>query len=184
KPGYRSLGLPSADILSVSPTGEMLVAIDKHYTAGYESTATLARVSLSGGAPRPILEGVLDAAWSPDGKQLAVIRSINSRYQLEYPIGTVLYHGVGWISSPRVSPKQDMVAFLDHTLRGDDQGFVAVVDLHGKAKTLTSRLASVQGLEWSNDGKELWFAGTATSGRSLNAVDLSGKQRIILTVPG
>ena len=52
---------------------------------------TLARAPLAGGTPREVLEGVLDADWSPDGKELAVIHVVGDRYRLEYPIGQVLY---------------------------------------------------------------------------------------------
>ena len=48
---------------------------------------TLARAPLAGGAPRAVLDGVISADWSPDGRELAV--SLGSR--LEYPIGKVLY---------------------------------------------------------------------------------------------
>ena len=51
---------------------------------------TLARVPLSGGAPREILENVNDADWSPDGTNLAVSRTVGGRNRIEYPIGTVL----------------------------------------------------------------------------------------------
>ncbi len=39
------------------------------------SWGTLSRVPLSGGAPRPLLEEIADADWTPDGKDLAVIRN-------------------------------------------------------------------------------------------------------------
>ncbi len=52
----RSLGLPPGDVLSISSSGEMLVSLGRHYVSGYESTGTLARVSLGGGAPKPLLE--------------------------------------------------------------------------------------------------------------------------------
>ena len=100
----RSLGLPPADILSISSTGEMAISLGRHYTIGFESTGTLARVSLGGGTPRPILEDVEDADWSPDGKELAVARRVGGRRRLEYPIGKVLYEPPGWVSCVRVSP--------------------------------------------------------------------------------
>ena len=52
---------------------------------------TLARAPMAGGTPREVLEGVLDADWSPDGKDLAVIHNVGDRCRLEYPIGHVLY---------------------------------------------------------------------------------------------
>ena len=91
---------------------------------------TLARAPLAGGAPRPVLENVEWADWSPDGNSLAVVRNVGGRDRLEFPIGKVLYEtSGGWISYPRVSPKGDYVAFIDHPNQGDDGGAVAVVDL-------------------------------------------------------
>ena len=105
------------------------------------NVGTLARAPLAGGAPRPILENVESADWSPDGTSLAVVRNVNGRERLEYPIGKVLYEtSGGWISYPRVSPKGDDVAFIDHSNQGDDGGSVAVVDLAGKQEKIDPRL--------------------------------------------
>src|SRR5438105_15290511 len=83
---------------------------------------------------------------------LAVVRDVGGRNRLEYPVGKVLYETGGWISHPRISPKGDMVAFLDHSLQGDDSGSVAFVDLSGTKKKLSGDWYSVQGLAWSADG--------------------------------
>ena len=58
---------------------------------------------MSGGASREVLEDVQDADWLPDGSRLAVSHYANGRYQLEFPIGTVVYGTSGWISDVRVS---------------------------------------------------------------------------------
>ena len=106
----RPLGLPSADILSISSSGEMAISSGRHYTRGWSSSGTLARVALDGQAPREVLEDVQEADWSPDGHSLAVARSVSGRYRLEYPAGTVLYETSGWISHARVSPDGTRVA--------------------------------------------------------------------------
>ncbi len=62
---------------------------------------------------------------------LAVVRFGQDRNHLEYPIGKVLYETDGYISNPRVSPKGDAVAFLDHPFDGDDRGSVMIVDATG-----------------------------------------------------
>ena len=98
-PGSRPLGFGWADLLSISPTGEMAISLNRHYSVGFETSGTLARVPLEGGAPREILESVHDAGWGPDGESLAVARTIEGRNQLEYPIGNALYDTDGWISS-------------------------------------------------------------------------------------
>ena len=77
------------------------------------------------------------------------------------------------------------MAFLDHPQHRDDGGSVATVDLAGKKTTLSEGWDSIQGLSWSPKGDEIWFTATRTGGdRSLYAVDLSGKVRILARVPG
>src|ERR1700733_11837676 len=89
---YRPLDLPEGRILAISATGEMAILLGS--TANGPS-GTLARVPLSGGAPREILENVNDADWSPDGSTLAVSRTMGGRSRIEYPIGTVRYENDG-----------------------------------------------------------------------------------------
>src|SRR5205823_6329756 len=64
------LSLSSADVLSISSSGEMALLL--HRPPGIPDM--LARSSLAGGAPREILGDVVDADWTPDGKNLAIIR--------------------------------------------------------------------------------------------------------------
>src|SRR5262249_26314796 len=130
----RSLSLPTADVLSVSSTGELALSLNRHYTIGFQTVGTLARVPLAGGAPRGILESVQDADWSPDGKDLAVSHYVGGSCRLEYPIGHVIYEARAWVSDVRVSPDGRLVAFLDHPQLGDSDGTVRVVDRDGKAR--------------------------------------------------
>lgn len=112
-PESRSLGLSRAQLLAVSSSGEMAVALASNAVGTWVNVGTLARAPLVGGAPREVLENVQWADWAPDGNTLAVVRDFNGRNRLEYPTGTVLYETGGWISHPRISPKGDQVAFLD-----------------------------------------------------------------------
>jgi len=176
----RSLSLTNADILAISSTGEMAVMLNRQYQGLFTNRGTLARVPLSGGAPRELLEDVEYADWSPDGQNLAVVRYVNSRSRLEFPIGNVLYETDGWISHMRISPKGDLVAFLDHEVQWDDRGRVAVVDKSGTRKTLSEEWSREQGLAWSPGGDEIWFtAAREGEALSLQAVTLSGQQRVI-----
>jgi len=114
-----------------------------------------------------------------------VVRDVDGRNRLEYPIGKVLYVTSGWVSHPRVSPQGDSVAFLDHPIQGDDGGTVAVVDLTGNRKTLSERWGSEQGLAWSADAQEILFTATnAGVDRALYATTLSGRQRLVSAMPG
>ncbi|PYS56718.1 MAG: hypothetical protein DMF74_27870 [Acidobacteria bacterium] len=92
--------MPEGDILAISSAGELAIQL---------TNGTLARMPLAGGAPREILERVVFADWSPDGSNLAVVRRVQGRLRLEYPIGNKLYEAKFSIMFPRVSPKEDMV---------------------------------------------------------------------------
>ncbi len=183
-PESRSLDLPPAEILSISPSGEMALLLEPRFTQAWQRSGTLARAPMAGGAPRPVLEHVGDADWDPAGQNLAVAREEASRYRLEYPSGKRLYETDAWISSLRFSRDGKHVAFLDHAVNGDDRGRVAVVDLEGHFKPLTDYFSSASGLSWSPDGKEIWFtAGKTGNVRALYAVDLSGAERLVDGAP-
>ncbi|MGA7905914.1 MAG: protein kinase [Candidatus Sulfotelmatobacter sp.] len=184
-PQSRSLNLEDAALLAISSSGEMAVSVGSGPSGPYNQVGTLARVPLNGGAPRPVLENVQWADWSPDGNNLAIVRDVDGRNQLEFPIGKVLYRTSGWISHPRISRNGDRVAFLDHFLPGDDEGSVKVVDLKGNVRTLASDFQTAQGLAWSADGGEVWFTATDLGlKRSIYAVTLNGHERLITRVPG
>jgi Tol biopolymer transport system component/predicted Ser/Thr protein kinase len=184
-PQSREMDPPGADVLAISSTGEMALALKSRPSEGFLYSGTLARVPLGGGAPRELLENVEFADWSPDGSTLAIAHDVAGRKRLEFPPGKVLYESDGWIGHLRVAPKGDLVAFLDHPQHRDDGGSVAIVDLAGKKTALSSGWDSIQGLAWSAAGDEIWFTATRTGGdRSLYAVDLSGKVRILARVPG
>jgi eukaryotic-like serine/threonine-protein kinase len=184
-PQSRSLNLGGAALLAISSSGEMAVSMDSRPSGVYAQVGTLARVPLNGGSPRPVLENVQWADWSPDGNNLAIVRDVGGRNQLEFPIGKVLYQTSGWISHPRVSRKGDWVAFLDHPLPGDDAGSVKIVDLSGNVKAVAPEFQTAQGLAWSADGAEIWFtAADLGLKRAIYAVTLGGRQRLIARVPG
>ncbi|HKN16600.1 MAG TPA: protein kinase [Candidatus Sulfotelmatobacter sp.] len=183
-PQSRSLNLAGAALLAISSSGEIAVSMDSRPSGVYAQVGTLARVPLNGGSPRPVLENVQWADWSPDGNNLAIVRDVNGRNRLEFPIGKVLYETSGWISHPRVSRKGDLVAFLDHPLPGDDGGSLRVVDLSGNVKTLAKDLQTIQGLAWSADGREIWFTADRLGlKRAVYGATLGGHDRLIARVP-
>jgi Tol biopolymer transport system component/predicted Ser/Thr protein kinase len=185
-PQSQQMEPKGADVLAVSASGEMLLALSsKPRDSSFLYAGTLARVPLVGGAPREILNDVEWADWSPDGTNVAIVHEVGARKRLEFPLGTVLYEADGWIGNPRVAPDGKSVAFVDHPQAGDDGGAVAVVNLAGTKTKLSDGWDSVQGLAWSPDGNEIWFTATRTGGdRSLYATDLSGKVRLLAQVPG
>jgi eukaryotic-like serine/threonine-protein kinase len=183
--GARSLGLPDTQLLAVSSSGEMAVLQPIDDIVLLRGRGTLGQVPLSGGSPRQLAENIDWADWSSDGTALAAVRNGNGKQRLEFPLGHVLYETAGWISHPRISPKGDQVAFLDHPIYPDDKGVVSVVDLEGHKRVISAGWGSVEGLAWSADGTEIWFsAAQAGSERLIYAVDLSGRQRLIFRAPG
>ena len=185
--GVQQMEVANAMLLAVSPQAELAVLDRTSYQLGRSDElegGTLARVALGGGAPRELLPQGQDADWSPNG-QLLVVRRIGGKSRLEFPVGKVLYETVGCITTPRFSPKGDLIAFLDQPIVGDDRGSVAGVDLNGNKKTLSEFWESLRGLAWNPRGDEVWF-GAARSGvgRALYAVNLSGQERRVLGVAG
>jgi len=183
-PESRSFGIPAAEALAISRSGEIAASLNRSASGGFRRSGTLARVSVAGGAPREILEEVEWADWAPDSKDLAVVRVERGRMRLEYPIGKILYETSGWISHPRVSPSGDQVAFIEHPSLSDDGGLVAVVDRAGRKKELSRPFASTQGLAWMPDGSEVWFTAAEVSLRALYSASLSGKFRLRCRVAG
>ena len=173
-PESRSLGFSPAELLAISPMSELAVSLNSHSLRSFDLWAgTLARVPFSGGTPRPLGEQVTFADWSPDGKEMALVRETEKQDQLEYPAGHVLYSSGGRISHPRVSPTGDLVAFLD--LLDSFTGFVAVVDRSGKKRTLTETFpGGATGLAWSPKGNEIWFTAGTGIRQELRAVTLGG----------
>jgi Tol biopolymer transport system component len=154
---------------------------NRQYLGWFISRGTLARMPVDGGAARDLLEDVQEADWSPDGTKLAVVRWVNGRNQLEYPVGKMLYETAGYISHPRISPNGDLVAFMDHQAKWDNRGWVAVVDLTGKKTVLSGEWSEEEGLAWSPAGDEVWFTASKGGGAdALYAVPLSGRERLVV----
>jgi Tol biopolymer transport system component len=184
-PESRRFGLLGATLLAVSRSGELAVSLGSRVASAAIHTGMLARMSIAGGAaPREVLEGVQWADWAPDGESLAIVRDVGPVNRLEYPIGTLLYQTTGWISHPRVSPRGDRIAFLDHPVKNDDGGMVAVVDRKGNRETLSKVFAGLQGLAWSPSGNEVWFTGAVFGIRNLYSVTPSGRERVRARLAG
>ncbi len=175
----RDMELPATHLLAVSSSGEMAVlqSVDPLFMLTVQGT--LGKVPLTGGTPRQIAEHIEWADWGPDGKTLAVVHDSGEKRRLEFPLGHVLYETAGWISHPRISPKGNSIAFLDHPSQDDDQGMVSVVDLAGHKRVLSTGWETEEGLAWSSDGNEVWFsAARAGLERRVFAVDLTGHQHL------
>ena len=179
--GSRPLGFVNGDIAGLSPSEEMLVLLrpDKGFPSGM-----LARVPLAGGPQRDIMEHVGWADWNTEGTAYAVVRTVGTTDRLEYPAGSVLAESEGAFDYPRLSPKGDLVAFLEHP-PFDDAGSLMLAGPKKTRRALSSGWNSIEGLGWNADGSEVWFTaareGTASA---LYAVTLNGKERLLLRAPG
>jgi Tol biopolymer transport system component len=178
----RSFGFGSASLRAVSDQGEMAILL-RPTTAAVSLGGTLARASLAGGEPRPVLENVQFADWSPGGRELAIVREVRSRRRLEFPPGKVLYevpHSAKLFLA-RISPQGDRIAFEEGPDTNSIDGAIAVVDLSGKKTTLTPLFGSLSGLAWAPTGREIWFSAPLSTGKGggVYAVTLSGKRRLL-----
>jgi serine/threonine protein kinase len=183
-PEARPLGLSGARLFGVSTKGELAIALEVHYRFHTTYAGTLARVPLSGGAPRMVLKDVQEAAWAPDGESLAVVHLVVGQSLIEYPIGKVLYRTSGWITNLAFSPRGGLLAFLDHPVLGDNLGSVAVVALDGKKTTLSTGWESERGLAWTAKGDEVFFvAALAGQPKTIFGVTLAGKLRTVSSMP-
>jgi len=156
----RAAGAPLADgqLLALSRSGELALLTQPTLVDLFRSHGTLAQLPLAGGAPRELVQDVLEADWSPDG-QAAVLRSEAGRSRLEFPIGTVRYETPSWLSGLRFSPAGDRIAFHEHPIPGDDRGWPVVIELaSGARRNLTPEHDTLSGLAWSPDGREVCYA--------------------------
>ena len=184
-PEPQPLSPRGTHLLAVSSKGELAVLLNARYVWYRLFTGTLARMPLGGGAPREVQEGVRQAAWSPDGSQLAIIREVAGKDHLEYPIGTVLREVSGYMSDLRFSPNGDRIAYFEHPRKWDDRGSVNIVDLAGKNTVLSDGYWSERGLAWSPNGEEILFSASLSGGSyTVYAVTPSGKRRIAYQAPG
>ncbi|HZE20208.1 MAG TPA: protein kinase [Candidatus Angelobacter sp.] len=148
-PESRSIGL-AGDLLSVASTSELAVLVEGMDTGGFVTLGTLARVSMLGGVPRRVIDRVSFADWSPDGKNMAVVRNQEGLFHLEYPIGRTIYRSHSWISHARVSRDGTRVGFLDHHALGDNSGNVIEIGPDLKPRTLSTGWSTAWGLTWSH----------------------------------
>jgi eukaryotic-like serine/threonine-protein kinase len=148
----QPLGVPDARLLAISAQGEFAVALNKGGIG-----ETLAVVPGAGGVPREVTENIFVADWSRTG-ELAVVRYVNGRSQLEYPVGTTLFESTGIIGFPRVSPSGDVVAFWSMPNAAEPNELM-LVDRKGSVRHVLQ--AEITGLAWAPSGKEVWFSEVA-----------------------
>ncbi len=184
-PESRDLQLPDSRLLAVSSKGDLAFLVGPFFPDG---SGTLARNSIAGGQTRQLLERVYLADWSPDGNDLAIVRSANNKRRIEYPVGKVLVETDWGPMSIRVSPDGQSVAYT--TYGNGTTIAVNVVDRSGKTRQLgivsgqTSTIDTAS-LCWTHDGKEIWFRSFDTNEwNTIYAINLAGLRRAVTRFPG
>jgi len=179
--GTRALEAPpGARVLSISRKSEMAILLG----AEDGGVGILARMPMSGGAPRPILEGVCTADWAPNGEDLAVVREgPGGTRRLEYPIGHLLFEAPSGslLECLRISPDGNQVAFA--LVHGATMGELRVVNRSGQGRALVK--GQCDSLAWSPKGREILYAVTCRDDRrEIRAVGLTGESRAVHAVLG
>src|SRR5262249_22819572 len=145
----------------------------------------LVRAPLEGGAPREVEKDVLFADFAPDGRELAVVRFVDGKNVLEFPLGSRIYETDGAITFPRVSPDGTVVAFLEHPVRADSRGRVVTRDRSGRKDVLSAEWPDEVGLAWHPRRREIWFAATdGPEPRAIRAIGRSGRSRVVVHAAG
>ncbi|HVR40505.1 MAG TPA: protein kinase [Thermoanaerobaculia bacterium] len=177
----RPLGIRSRELLAVSSTGNLALLVNSSETSG-----TLAVVSLAGGAPREIADDVVAADWSPDGKQLAIVRRLEgSGFQIEYPIRTIVYQSPTRVRDLRVSPDGKRIAFRLREARLGKSFALFVLDVAVRKPRKLGEWTNAKGLAWAANGRRIVFGTSGGNGSTeLHAVDLGGSERLIGRLDG
>jgi serine/threonine protein kinase len=192
-PEVRSLGLPPAQILSISSKGEMAVLLHRPFALvpriGHvileQNPAvdlllfegTLATASLAGGAPRELLEDVDFAEWSRGGDALGVVHRVGDHRRFELPIGNEIYRErTEYLNYVRSSFQGDRFVFKDW-------GEIFLKDggapPHGIPRTVGVEIA------WSERTGEVWYTQpNPPAETAIRAVTPAGHDRLVATLPG
>jgi eukaryotic-like serine/threonine-protein kinase len=177
----RDLGIEGG-LLDISSSGEMAVRLGG--PGGPARDGTLARVSLSGGAPRELLDAVVDAAWDAAGRDLAVVHRVDGRTRLEYPIGHVVYQPAGEIQAVCPLPGGTLAVHEQLPDGGARPFAITLIDPTRGRRVLSAGWAELWRPVWSSPTGEIFFAGIAGAEFALQAVSLAGATRLVARVPG
>jgi eukaryotic-like serine/threonine-protein kinase len=184
-----ALPLANADLLSISSTGKLAIRVFH----GNESSS-IAEVAMAGGAPRELVAGdPLEQAslqfspqladWQPGGDRLAVVHG----GRVEFPPGKALVTPAPGrqVTSLRFSPDGKQIAFVE--FRGASDFALAMVDLAGARRDLSSGWEIISSLAWHPGTGELWFSGRRRNSTvgvvDLHAIRPGGPDRLVAQNP-
>lgn len=145
----------------------------------------LARTPLAGGPAKDMLSGVVTADWDADGRELAVVRSGQGRFKVEYPAGTVLAESAARPVRIRIAPDGRHLAITEHPVPQDDRGRVVILDRAGRRVAASPEWASLDGIAWLPNGREVLFtASERGADNSLRGLSTDGAVRLVLSGTG
>lgn len=184
-PESRALNLINSTLFAVSGSDMAISVGCKDRYIGV-CQGTLGLVPLAGGAPREVAADVLAVDWTKDGSAMAIIRQVEGKDRVEYPVGKVLYESTQPLGYLRIAPGGDAVAFAEFLTVDGDAGRVVALDRNGKQLFRTVPFVSLEGVAWAASGKEVWAGATLTEGwaNEIIGISLTGKQRVVLRLPG
>jgi eukaryotic-like serine/threonine-protein kinase len=189
-PESRDLQMPEDSVVSAVSSREEILFLAAPFSVN--GTGTLSRGSVSGGQMRPSLEDVLIADWTADGASMAVLRLVNGKTQLEYPVGTAVWNAASApLLSFRISPDGSHLA-IAHFYRGSSIAITVVDSADPKAPGKLLGVVSDQTpnrvdavISWSPDGKEVLFRSfDPKEWGTIYAMDMKGHRRIVMRAPG
>jgi hypothetical protein len=174
----RALGVEKADVLAVSPKGELAVLLKKSFLRAVFGTGTLAVLPLEGGIPRELVPDVREADFGPDGT-LAVLRTVGGvrgRYRVEYPPERVLFESTNELSFLDVSPAGDLVAFVERS----DPASIKLVERGGAVRTVPREWAGVTSMRFAQRGNRVLVLGWRSDRpAALVEIGLDGREKVL-----
>ena len=171
----RPLGLPPGKLRDVSATGQLL------FTLGEGATGVLAQAELSGGPYRQIVDGVSDAVWLPDNKNIAAARFEGGSMQVELPLGNPIHRMGSDQADIRLSPDEtgERLAFVDTSLGRVD---FCIAEASGAVQRISKGWRVTGGILWLSPDR-LMLSGARRGPAAVYAVDLHGAEQSIYPTP-
>lgn len=141
----------------------------------------LAQAELSGGPCREIVDGVSDAVWLPDNRNLAAARLEDGSMRIELPLGNPIHYLPGNQRDIRLKVDQtgQRVAFIDRSLQRVD---FCVSGATGRVQRISKGWRHTGGFLWLSQDR-LLVSGARRGASAIYSVDLQGAEDAIYPTP-
>ena len=165
--GGHSLGIKNALLLAVSNKGELAVALNPRAVSSLLFPGELARTYADNGAPKPEIENVQAADFTPDGSDLAIVRYTAARSDVpasSIPLGRSFIATEPSTTSGSL-PTESTLPLLRTTTHPTTEAMSLSCERRERKSPPARSLRSAQGLSWSASGDEVWFTSPLRVGR-------------------